>query len=329
MSAERPAITEQLPLFEDRRSLLNRGILELIRLNLNEAKKAFEDYKALYRSEDEVEAEIKIADFLMKGFAEAPERAAEEPAYLCRLWASFEDYVESLGYEHKNITSDIKSSFFHKVVKTINRCNLADSPFLSDTIPTGYVYIQAGQYDEAIKALQACIPMTPDNVAVYGYLGDAYMLRGDADVARQCYREACLIDPAGIDWGHIKDKALLQLRDQLIKEYSLDNSLPLEWLPSYAYIQGLFKPKIIKLNHGIKEFVDEYLGLRKAFFKEETPDLKAKLFFRGMILCDNEPLLRFVKRISFIEVRRLMKELNPGLFSRYLQWVESVSQHKG
>ena len=322
MSSERHAINEQLPLFEDRRSLLNRGILELIRLNLNEAKDTLERYKRLYRSEDEVEAEIKIADFLMKGFAEAPERSAEEPAYLCRLWASFEDYVESLGYEHKNITSDIKSSFFHKVVKTINRCDLADSPFLSDTIPTGYVYIQAGQYDQAIKALQACIPMTPDNVAVYGYLGDAYMLRGDADVARQCYREACLIDPAGIDWGHIKDKALLQLRDQLIKEYSLDNSLPLEWLPSYAYIQGLFKPKIIKLNHGIKDLVDEYLGLRKAFFKEETPDLKAKLFFRGMILCDNEPLLRFVNRISFIEVRRLMKELNPGLFARYLRLIE-------
>jgi len=325
MSVDRSIIFEQLPLFEDRRSLLNRGILELIRLNLNEAKDTLERYKRLYRSEDEVEAEIKIADFLMKGFAEAPEMATEEPAYLCRLWASFEDYVESLGYEHKNITSDIKSSFFHKIVKTINRCNLADSPFLSDTIPTGYVYIQVGRYDEAIKALQACIPMTPDNVTVYGYLGDAYMLRGDADVARQCYREACLIDPAGIDWGHIKDKALLQLRDQLIKEYSLDNSLPLEWLPSYAYIQGLFKPKIIKLNQGIKELVDEYLGLRKTFFKEETPDLKAKLFFIGMILCDNEPLLRFVKRISFIEVRKLMKELKPGLFSRYLQYLEGKS----
>ena len=328
MNSDGHAIIEQLPLFEDKRVLLNRGILELIRLNLNEAVKAFEDYKALYRKDDDVDSELKLADFLMKGFAGAPERPAEEPAHLCRLWASFEDYTESLRYEHKNITSDIKSSFFHKVVKTINRFDLADSPFLSDTIPTGYVYIQAGQYDQAIKALQACIPVTPHNAAIYGYLGDAYMLRGDADVARQCYREACLIDPAGIDWGHIKDKALLQLRDQLIKEYSLDNSLPLEWLPSYAYIQGLFKPKIIKLNHGIKELVDEYLGLRKTFFKEETPDLKAKLFFIGMILCDNEPLLRFVKRISFIEVRRLMKEVNPALFSRYLRYIEGIKEHK-
>jgi len=329
MSVDRSIIFEQLPLFEDKRTLLNRGILALTRLNLNEAKKAFEDYKRLYRDRDSVDTEIKLADFLTKGFADAPRACPEEPAYLCGLWGSFEDYVQSLGFEYENIISDIKSSFFRKALEAIRRCDLVDSPFLSDTIPTGYVYIQAGQYDQAIKALQACIPMTPDNVAVYGYLGDAYMLRGDADVARQCYREACLIDPAGIDWGHIKDKALLQLRDQLIKEYSLDNSLPLEWLPSYAYIQGLFKPKIIKLNHGIKELVDEYLDLRKAFFKEETPDLKAKLFFRGMILCDNEPLLRFVNRISFIEVRRLMKELNPGLFPRYLKLVESRNRRKG
>jgi len=49
MTLDQPAITEQLPLFEDKRVLLNRGILELTKLNLSEAKKAFEDYKALYR----------------------------------------------------------------------------------------------------------------------------------------------------------------------------------------------------------------------------------------------------------------------------------------
>jgi tetratricopeptide (TPR) repeat protein len=328
MNSDGHAISEQLPLFEDKRTLLNRGILELTRLNLNEAKKAFEDYKTLYRDGDSVYTEIKLTDFLMKGFADAPHTCPEEPAYLCSLWGSFEHYVRSLGFEYENIILDMKSSFFRKALAAVNRCDLADSSFLSDSIPTGYVYIQAGQYDQAIKALQACIPVTPHNAAMYGYLGDAYMLRGESDVARQCYREACLIDPVGIDWGHMKDKALLELRDQLIKQLDLDHNLTLGWLPSYAHIQGLFKPKIIKLNQGIKEFVDEYLALRKAFFKEETPDLKAKLFFRGIILCDNEPLLRFVKRISFVDVRRLMKELNQDLFSRYLNFIEGGNRHR-
>ena len=321
MSLDGLSITEQLPLFEDKRALLNRGILKLTTLNLDEAKQAFEDYVALYHCEDDVDIELKLADFLMKGFAGGPEKAADEPAYLCGLWASFEAYVQSVRFEHKNIISDIKSCFFQKTLEAIWRCNLADAPFLSDTIPTGYVYIQARRYDEAIKVLQACIPITPDNAAVYGYLGDAYMLRGEPDVARQCYREACLIDPGGIDWLHMKDKALVELREQLVKQVNSDDTLALEWLPSHAYIQGLFRPKIIKLNQGIREFVYDYIDLRKAFLKQQTPGLKANLFFRAIILCDNEPLLRFVKRISFIDVRRQMKDVNPSLFSRYLELV--------
>lgn len=320
--------SEQLPLFEDKRALLNRGILELTRLNLNEAKEALERYKALYHNADEVDAELKLNDFLMKGFADTPDSRPDEPAYLCRLWASFEDYVLSINFDSQDIISDIKGSFFRKAVGAINRYDLADTPFLSDTIPTGYVYMQAGQHDLAIKALQGCIPITPDNAAVYGYLGDAYMLRGEPEVARHCYREACFIDVAGIDWGHMKDSALLDLRDQLIQGLNLDNTAALEWLASYAYIQGLFKPKIIKLNEGMKEFVDEYLQLRKAFLKGQTPSLKAKLFFRAIILCDNEPLLRFAKGISFIDIRKLMRDLNPVLFSRYLRYVDGRSRHK-
>jgi len=130
MTLDQPAITEQLPLFEDKRVLLNRGILELTKLNLSEAKKAFEDYKALYRREDDVDAEIKLADFLMKGYAAALGTCPEKPAYLCGLRASFEGYAKSLGFEHGNIISDIKSSFFGKALETINQCNLADTPFL-------------------------------------------------------------------------------------------------------------------------------------------------------------------------------------------------------
>jgi len=274
---------------------------------------------------------VKLSNHLLSDLraliADAPGTCPEEPAYLCGLWASFEDYVQSVGFEYENIVTDIKSSFFRKALEVIKRCNLANAPFLSDSIPTGYVYIQAGQYDEAIRALQACIPVTPDNAAVYGYLGDAYMLRGDAGVARQCYREACLIDPSGIDGSHVKDTALLELKGQIVIELGLGQSLALEWLPSYACINGLFKPKMTKLNQGVKESVDEYIGLRKAFFREETPALKAKLFFRGIILCDNEPLLRFVKKISFIDVHRLMQEVNPALFSRYLKLIEDRHQY--
>ena len=303
--------------------LLNRGISELTRLNLVEAKEAFEHYKALYRREHDIDTKLKHTDFLMEGFANGPESCPEQPAYLCELWSSFEDYVQAVGFEQGHIISDIKSSFFRKAVEAINQCDLAEAPLLSDTIPTGYVYIQAGEYDLAIKVLQSCILKTPRSAAIYGYLGDAYMLRGEPNVARQCYQEAFLIDPAGIDWRYMKDRTLLELREQLVGEEGLDTALALEWVPSYAYIDGLFRPRIMKLNEGVKEFVGEYLELQKAFFKEQASNLKAKLFFRGIILCDNEPLLRFVNKVNFIEVRKQMKSLNLALFSRYLKFIEN------
>jgi len=304
---------KQLLLFEEENCLRNQG-------------KVFNRYKALYPRGDKVDLEIKLIEFLIEGFQNAPVDSPDKPIYIYRFWTSFEDYVKSLNYEYKTIVSKIKRSFFTKIVETIDQCDLATKPYLSDTIPTGYFYIQTGQYDLAIKYLQGCIPITPDNAAIYGYLGDTYFLRGETGVARHCYREACLVDPAGIDWHHMKDKDLLELRDRLMNKYGPDKHLALEWLPGHAFIEGLFELKVIKLNEGLKELVDEYLALEKAFLREERPELKAKLFFRGIILCGNEQALRFVKKVSFIDIRRLMKDVNPDLFSRYLLFVSDTNR---
>jgi tetratricopeptide (TPR) repeat protein len=317
---------EQLSLFNDEYTLLNSGVLELTRLDLDEAKKTFQCYREMWKDSDDIDCEVKLADFLIRGFANAPNNCPDEPAYLYELWLSFEDYVKSIGFESENIILGIKNSFFPKVLASIDRWNLTDTPYLSDNIPIGYVYIQAGQYNLAVKSLQACILATPDNAASYGYLGDAYMLRDEPEVARRCYLEACLINPADIDWDHMKDGNLLKLKDQLVETFDMNETLASEWLPSYACIQGLFKPKMIKFNEELKKFVYEYLALRKTYLKEPTPDLEPRLFIRAIILCDNEPFMKLIKGIDFIDVRRRMKDINPSLFSEYLKYVEKRKQ---
>lgn len=328
----RGTIGEQLLLFQDRDMLLNRGVLELARLNLDAAKDAFNRYLELYHDMDAIDRETKLTDFLIKGLSQIPDSCPERPAYLYRLWESFETFLQSVGFVKENIVSEIKYSFFREIREALEQCDLTDAPYIFDTIPTGYVYMQLKEYSLAIQSLQACIPETPDNAAAYGYLGDAYMMRGepgDIDVSRQCYLEACLTDPGEIDWRHIKDLTLLELRDQIIEKHNLEGSLALEWLASHAYIEGIFKPKTLKLNDGLKEFVDDYLKIRKAYDKEHASDLKARLFIRSMILCDNEESLKFIKRIDFMDIRGLMKDINPDLFRRYLKWIESRNRRKG
>ena len=323
MDSNEYVIGEQLLLFQDKDMLLNRGALELKRLNLDEAKKAFQRYKELYKDGDNIDNKLKITEFLIQGFKDAPRSDPDEAVYLYKLWKAFQSYMKSIDSKSEIFVSEVKSSFFQKLLKAIDQYDLSDAPYLYDNVPMGYVYMQASKYDIAVKSLQACILTTPDNAAIYGYLGDSYILRGDPVVARYCYLEACLISPAEIDWDHVKDKEIRDLREQLIETFDMNKSLATEWLPSYAYIQGLFRPKSIKINEGLKEFVDEYLALKKAYLKEQTSELRAKLFIRGIILCDNEPFLRLIKKIDFVDIRRQMKEMNPSLFSRYMKCIES------
>ena len=72
--------------------------------------------------------------------------------------------------------------------------------------------------------------------------------------------------------------------------------------------------------------MDEYLTLVKPLAKKENPTLRAKLFFRGMILCENQESLKFIKKIDLIQVRRMMKQANPDLFAEFM---ESIAEGKG
>jgi hypothetical protein len=51
---------------------------------------------------------------------------------------------------------------------------------------------------------------------------------GNLKEARQCYREACLIHPAGIDWESLPDEDLKELRADLLLEYRDDAVLAQE-----------------------------------------------------------------------------------------------------
>ena len=154
---------------------------------------------------------------------------------------------------------------------------------------------------------------------MYGYLGDAYSLRGEPDVARRCYQEAFLIDPSAIDWRHIKDKEIIELKNRLLANSGMGDGLALEWLPSHARIEGLFERRHVPLNNGLKQLIDDYLHLKKLSAGEAKPELKAKVFYRALILSDNEDSLRFIKKVTLYDVRRLMKEIDGPLFERYLR----------
>ncbi len=300
--------------------MVNRGIRAFKNLELEKAVELFEKHRSVYPKGYDISSRLAAAEFLLRGIREAPDEPCERPGYLCRLWDSFEDFTGADGIGRDAFGAEIKGAFFARLIEEAERCGPVEGPsFLPGNIPPGYILLQAGRYEEAIRSLQDCIPQIPHNAALYGYLGDAYRLRGDNEVARRCYREACLIDPAAIDWRHLQDEDLKELKQDILFEYDFDAELAEAWLPSHARINGLFERKVVRIHDGLKEMVDDYLALEKALSKEKSPLLSAKLFFRGMVLCENQENLKFIKTIDLIQVRRMMKQANPDLFAEFLE----------
>ena len=61
--------------------------------------------------------------------------------------------------------------------------------------------------DLCFKVMGTRIPVD-HGFALYGWLGDAYGLRGEPLVARRCSGKPGFIDPSAVDWRHIQDADL-------------------------------------------------------------------------------------------------------------------------
>jgi tetratricopeptide (TPR) repeat protein len=323
-----PDTIQQLSLFQEENILLNGAIQDLHGLRLEEAQKAFHEYRDIYPNGESVDDKLKLSGFLLDGLAKLAGTVFGKPDGLCHLWENFEHYAESIGVDDAHLMAGIKKSFFKNVVDTINRYEPAGAPFLADRTPTGYVYIQAGDYDRAIASLQACLPLSSANAHIYGYLGDAYVLRGDPLYARMFYLEALLIDPIAIDWRHFKDVELVALKEQIREDQEVDHTVAAHWLPSYAYVRGLFKPKAIRQLEVLKTFADDYLRINKTMPNDSSQEQQARLFLKAIILCDNEAFLRMVKGIDYADIRRRMKEINEPLFSDYMRHIGARNHNR-
>lgn len=313
---------EQTPLFLDEYVLLNDAGTALNDLRLDDARALLTEYRNLYPgAREDVEEKLRIVGFLQEGLSALPASGPELPGLLLRLWRSFESFCGDLA-RNRRLPESLKSRFFGMIAAVLEAESLADDCFFEDNIPVGYIYLQTGDYSRAVRSLQTCLLTMRDNAALFGYLGDGWWERGSRDTARQIYFEACLVAPCAVDWRHLRDEELKALLEILPDAYGWDPSLACEWLPACAYIRGIFKPKMIRALEEMSAFTESYRDVRKAFRGPSDPVLAARIFTKGIVLCDNEPFLRNVRGIDFADIRREMKSAEPRLFAEYMKELE-------
>jgi tetratricopeptide (TPR) repeat protein len=314
---------EQIPLFINEFVLLNDAGNALNDLRLDVAVSLLTDYRDLYSANrEDVDEKLKIAGFLQEKLSDLPDSGSELPGLLFRAWRSFE--VFCIGMKHNSRAPEaLRPVFFRRITAAIENESLPDDSFIDTNIPVGYSYIQTGNYPRAVRSLQTALLTLRDNAALFGYLGDAWWGRGNHDAARQLYLEACLIDPRTIDWSHLRDEELGGLLASLSDLYGWSDQDAREWLPSCAYIRGILKPKMLRALEELNVFTEEFLRAKKAL--GSSPDdvvCAARFFIKAIILCDNEPFLRHVRGIDFVEIRREMRRAEPRLFAEYLKEID-------
>lgn len=313
---------EQIPLFEDEVVLFNEALTALKALRLPEARRALARYGELYRGNADTAAKTAMVAYLEEGLAACPPAGPERCARLLLLWDDFAAACRSGAWASASFVAAMKTAFFAMAVREMARDLPPQTAFLTGEIPAGLIYLQAGLHEQAVRSFLESLAAQPDSARVYGYLGDAHLLRGEKETARRMYCEACLIDPAGIDWPRLGDDELLNLRRELEEDEGCDGAQSVQWLPSYAYVRGLFPPKKVGLREELKSYVDSWGSWRQRLGSEMVSPASARLFFLGIVLCDNEPTLVRIKGVAFAEVRRTMKQANASLFAAYLRLIE-------
>jgi hypothetical protein len=107
------------------------------------------------------------------------------------------------------------------------------------------------------------------------------------------------------------------------EENEADHAVAAHWLPSYAYVRGMFKPKAIRQLEVLKTCVDDFFQINKTILNDSSREQQARLLLKAIILCDNEAFLRMVRGIDYADIRRRMREINEPLFSDYMRHIEA------
>ncbi len=250
---------EQISLFSEDHVLANTADADLAALRLSEAIDSYQTYTELYGADADINRKRKLAEFLRDGLSRMPFDDRDYPDDLCEPWNAFEYEAREQGLRKDGLLLDIRKSFFRHAADVLT-CHHADNlPGAGNRFPMGYVFMQAGDWEQAIQTLRARIATDPDNARFYGYLGDAFYLGGNSSTAGQCYFQACLIDPSALDWSHMKNHELLLLRQELMDDHDGHGANGEAWIAVQAYLRDIIFLRPMDQKLKLAELVERYL----------------------------------------------------------------------
>jgi hypothetical protein len=146
-----------------------------------------------------------------------------------------------------------------------------------------------------------------------GYLGDVFIARGEIEEARHYYVEAIQADPNGIDTKSLLDE---DTRALVLGTY-IPEGLGGIWAASVGHILMVFPPPLFRDSNEVMAFFKTFNGLRSDLGKDDSDETPGRVFYHALVMVENEPLFRVLKGADMMELRKLMRTINPALYRFY------------
>jgi len=143
-----------------------------------------------------------------------------------RAYYAFKRYAFALALSHyRALPAEEKESHESELALRVGRCLKG-----------------AGDYDAALRQLEAAARERKEDAEILAELADAYALGGEARSSKALFREAFYLGPQRIDLELLESEMIRRLAAR-VAELGYRGQELLEWLPVYGALFGVFTVK--------------------------------------------------------------------------------------
>jgi tetratricopeptide (TPR) repeat protein len=314
---------ENLSLRETDLNALLSAVYDLIdRQSLDEAIGRIEPVLGLHFDNEELAAVLKCAKYWKDRFLSIQRYPSgyEKAEYLLGQWKGFPAFVERIGGTPERCTAAFKTLVFraalaiYESLVDVSVTGIKDGDIL---MRIGRCYKSLGEYDKALRHLDAANRIKKENAGILAELADCYALVGEIQISKAFFREAFFINPEAVDLDSIESAMIRRLVDKL-RQMGMEGPALAQWLPVYGVLFN-----VLNIKRELRPI--EYGKLRQSIYTLEmdmrdNPQKKeealARLINHYFWLIDH---YRMTKESGekIDEVLLKIRELSPSLYDEY------------
>lgn len=167
----------------------------------------------------------------------------ERAEYLLGQWRTFDGFVERIGERDESCLYALKQHVYGVALGYYRRLyHQSEDRDPELLLRIGRCYKGTGDFERAVRFLQAANTERPGDPAILAELADSFALVGDTQAAKAFFREAFFLEPQKVDTASLESEMIRRLIAKL-EEMGMGEPLLKEWLPVYGVLFGIFTVK--------------------------------------------------------------------------------------